>query len=80
MPGPEVALQQAEGQGPAWQLLVVLSTTLLLLTSVEQIIIVVIMVPGVILSLLVAETATTLVPSEVTPVVMVLSSHLVVQE
>jgi len=52
--------------------LVVPSTTLLLLTSVERMIaIVVIAVPEVVLSLLIAETAATLVPSEVTPVVLV---------
>ena len=51
--------------------LVVPSTTLLLLTSVERTIVVVIAIPGVVLSLLVAETAATLVPSKVAPAVLV---------
>jgi len=51
--------------------LVVPPTTLLLLTSVERTIVVVIAVPKVVLSLLVAETAAGLIPSEITPAVLI---------
>ena len=51
--------------------LVVSSTTLLLLACVERTIVVVIAIPKVVLSLLVAETAAALVPSKITPAVLI---------
>lgn len=50
--------------------LIVSPATLLLLTSIERTVIVMITIPKVVLSLLVAETATALVPSKV-PAVLV---------
>ena len=51
--------------------LIVPSTTLLLLASIKRTIIM-IAIPKVALSLLVAETATTLVPSKIVPAVLVI--------
>lgn len=51
--------------------LIVSPATLLLLTSIERTVIVMITIPKVVLSLLVAETATALVPSKVVPAVLV---------
>jgi len=51
--------------------LVVPSTTLLLLTSVERTIVVMVAVPKIVLSLLVAEAATALVPSKIAPTILV---------